>query len=274
MEANQGTIKNTAPDQAYSQEGGWGFTNNPEDLETYGEGEGDAYMSIRNFKSGKNGMTLTYRFALEAGIYDVTAGYYDPWTQYAGDNRHAKITVTDDSEQVLAERADYHISGSKETVEFTDVVLAEDGSLSLNTQPLKSGNDNCDPMISFIAIKKKGDVISYTVTFEARNDTDATTQKVVAGRTAVRPADPELEGYTFDGWFRDRTATQAWNFDTDTVEENMTLYAGWTKVEVPDESGKAALASAIAIAEALSQEDYTVETWQRLTEAVAKAREA
>lgn len=274
VEANQGTIKNSEPDQAYSQEGGWGFTNDPEDLETYGEGDGDAYMSIRNFKSGKNGMTLTYRFALEAGIYDVTAGYYDPWAQYAGDDRHAKITVTDDRDQVLAERADYHISGSKETVEFTDVVLAEDGSLSLNTLPLKSGNNNCDPMISFIAIKKKGDVTSYTVTFEARNDTDATTQQVVAGRTAVRPADPELEGYTFDGWFRDRATTQAWNFDTDTVEENITLYAGWTKVAVPDESGKATLASAIAIAEALCQEDYTEETWQRLTEAVAKAREA
>ena len=42
-------------------------------------GSGSAYGTIRNFKAGKNGKTLTYKFALDAGTYDIVAGYYDPW---------------------------------------------------------------------------------------------------------------------------------------------------------------------------------------------------
>ena len=41
------------------------------------------------------------------------------------------------------------------------------------------------------------------------------------------PETPQKEGYEFTGWYRDRALTEKWNFDTDTVSESMTLYAGW-----------------------------------------------
>ena len=53
VEANAGTIKNTVPDQAYSEASGWGFTNSSDDMEVHGSGS--AYGTIRNFKAGKNG---------------------------------------------------------------------------------------------------------------------------------------------------------------------------------------------------------------------------
>lgn len=152
--ANQATIKNTVPDSAYSDSAGWGYTNPEAELEV--NGSGDAYDSIRNFKSGNNGKTLSYQFALEAGTYEVATGFYDPWSQWAQDYRHAKVSVTDLLGAELASKADHHISG-KELVTFTDITLEKNSSISVNAAPLKSGNDNCDVMISFIVIRKTAD---------------------------------------------------------------------------------------------------------------------
>ena len=33
---------------------------------------------------------------------------------------------------------------------------------------------------------------------------------------------------TFEGWYKDSSFTNAWNFDTDVVDQNLTLYAKWT----------------------------------------------
>lgn len=209
VEANAGTIKNTVPDQAYSEASGWGFTNSSDDMEVHGSGS--AYETIRNFKAGKNGKTLTYKFALDAGTYDIVAGYYDPWAQWAGDNRHAKVSVTTDDGTELASKADQHIS-SEESITFEDVKLDAAGSISLNTIPLKSGSDNCDVMISYIVIvKKKG---------------------------AVEPVDPDQPDQP-----------------------------------VPDEEKKAGLKSAIALAEGLTAENYTAESYAKLTAALTAAKE-
>ncbi|MGN0424124.1 MAG: InlB B-repeat-containing protein, partial [Acetatifactor sp.] len=53
------------------------------------------------------------------------------------------------------------------------------------------------------------------------------TQYVVSGGTAVQPADPEKEGYTFEGWYQDSTLEKAYLFDTP-VTESIRLYAKFT----------------------------------------------
>ncbi|MBQ4416575.1 MAG: InlB B-repeat-containing protein, partial [Butyrivibrio sp.] len=71
---------------------------------------------------------------------------------------------------------------------------------------------------------------TFTVTFDANGHgtaPDAVT--VTEGSTSPKPDDLTAEGFMFDGWFRDANATVEWNFDTDTVNENITLYAGWTE---------------------------------------------
>lgn len=44
---------------------------------------------------------------------------------------------------------------------------------------------------------------------------------------------PTKEGYTFAGWYKDADCTLQWDFATDKVTENLTLYAKWTKAEEP-----------------------------------------
>ena len=268
------TIRNRVPDKAYEEKSGWGYTNSDADVEA--SQSGDAYSTIRNFKAGHNGLTLSYKFALEAGTYDVITGFCDPWSQYANGDRRAQITAEDGEGNVLAEKAAHTISGSRETVTLTDVKLAADGSLSLNLKPLVSNPDNldsCDMLISFIVIIKKANPdapVEYTVTFDAGDGSQAVSQKVNEGEKAVRPEEPVREGYLFDGWFRDEACTQAWDFDADTVTEDITLYAGWTQ-EVPDADEKKGLKAAIDLAKALKAEDYTKETYEVLANAIEAA---
>ena len=48
----------------------------------------------------------------------------------------------------------------------------------------------------------------------------------------MKPADPEREGYTFDGWFADAGGTQPFDFDS-AISSDVTVYAKWSKKEVP-----------------------------------------
>lgn len=71
-----------------------------------------------------------------------------------------------------------------------------------------------------------------TVTFElgGHGAAIAPVTTIVKGSLIDEPQAPTAEGYRFVGWFKDSSCTVAWKFDTDTVQENMSLYAGWTKI--------------------------------------------
>ena len=70
---------------------------------------------------------------------------------------------------------------------------------------------------------------SYTVTFDKNgHGTAPAAQTVKEGYKATEPTAPTAEGYTFGGWYKEKAATNAWNFSTDTVTKDTTLYAKWT----------------------------------------------
>lgn len=74
-----------------------------------------------------------------------------------------------------------------------------------------------------------------TVTYES-NGGSAVEQTVgTCGETLKKPADPTMEGYVFDGWYRDYDLTEPWDFEKDQVDGNLTLYAKWSE-EVPEEA--------------------------------------
>jgi uncharacterized repeat protein (TIGR02543 family) len=50
------------------------------------------------------------------------------------------------------------------------------------------------------------------------------------GRAEEPNPAPEKTGYKFGGWFREEGLLTAWNFGSDTVTDNITLYAKWLKI--------------------------------------------
>lgn len=50
---------------------------------------------------------------------------------------------------------------------------------------------------------------------------------VKEGSLLGEPEVQEADGYRFLGWYKDAACTTPWDFDSDVVESDMTLYAGW-----------------------------------------------
>lgn len=75
-----------------------------------------------------------------------------------------------------------------------------------------------------------------TVKFESNGGSAVQDQVVVYGEKIVKPADPTRNGYAFVGWYKDIHLQEQWNFDTDTIDGSMSLYAKWKEVE-PEPTG-------------------------------------
>ena len=71
----------------------------------------------------------------------------------------------------------------------------------------------------------------YTVTFDAQGGSAvAPMTNVASGALVTEPEEPTWEGQTFEGWYKEAETTTPWNFAADTVTENITLYAKWSKI--------------------------------------------
>lgn len=126
------------------------------------------------------------------------------------------------------------------------VLVGGSGSLTLNITPtspdsavkvLRDGADISDSVQD--GVLTLSDVTedttisvrfgSYTVTFNSNGGSDVPSAAVTAGDKVEEPTAPSRAGYTFLGWYRDNELTSAWNFETDTVAGNLTLFAKWEK---------------------------------------------
>ena len=142
------TVENAnTPDQAY--DGTWGYTNATDDLEVRNSDSDDIYQSIRNFKSGKNGQTLEYKFAGDAGEYRVFVGLYDIWHDSNGGSRKAAVSVNDGAAQSLTYGSEAHL------LSF-DATVADGNGLSVKVVPTNTAaGDQGDVLVSFIMVTKK-----------------------------------------------------------------------------------------------------------------------
>ena len=75
-------------------------------------------------------------------------------------------------------------------------------------------------------------VTEYKVTYIPNNGEPVYTQTVSSNQLLPVPETPAREGYVFIGWYTDANHLSPWNFDTDRVISNMTLYGGW-EIYVP-----------------------------------------
>lgn len=72
--------------------------------------------------------------------------------------------------------------------------------------------------------------LANTVTFDANGHGTAPSalSEVPYGSTIDNPTAPTSPAATFEGWFKDKACTESWNFASDIVVANTTLYAKWT----------------------------------------------
>ena len=71
----------------------------------------------------------------------------------------------------------------------------------------------------------------FTVRCESKGGTDVPAQTQMYGDYLEVPEPPTREGYRFEGWYIDETCEILWNVEGRTIETDMTLYAGWEKLD-------------------------------------------
>ena len=84
-----------------------------------------------------------------------------------------------------------------------------------------------DKIIANITLYAKWDINSYTVSFDSNEGSSVPSQSVEYNSYASEPEEPTKAGYDFIGWYKEPEFTTAWNFASDKIKENTTLYAKW-----------------------------------------------
>jgi uncharacterized repeat protein (TIGR02543 family) len=79
---------------------------------------------------------------------------------------------------------------------------------------------------------KANEINKHMVTFNTDGGSPVPAQQFIEdGEKVTKPeTDPAKTGYTFDYWFNEAT-DEEWDFDNDTVTENITLKAKWTVIQ-------------------------------------------
>jgi uncharacterized repeat protein (TIGR02543 family) len=139
-----------------------------------------------------------------------------------------------------------HIVREENGTQYSFITVPDGAKLPQVKLPVKSGytfigwrelfndkapiwNEDTDKVtddISFVAVFKKG-TVNYTVKYNTNGGTAVKDTTIKANTSIKKPADPKRTGYKFTGWYKDSALKEAWNFSTDLVRRNTTLYAGW-----------------------------------------------
>ena len=114
---------------------------------------------------------------------------------------------------------------------YNNIIFSKKGENQTNDLTL--GTTNAGKM--FTHASKTGDWIAYTydvkVTFDANgHGTAPLAQTVLKGNKITEPVALSEEGYTFGGWYKETECTTPWNFNTDVLNDDVTLYAKWTEI--------------------------------------------
>ena len=69
----------------------------------------------------------------------------------------------------------------------------------------------------------------FKVTFDSQGGSIVPDQYIEKDGKVTKPTNPTKAGFDFGGWYTNTSYSTQWNFDTNTVTGNMTLYAKWTE---------------------------------------------
>lgn len=194
--------------------------------------------------------TLSYENNIAAGEATVTVlgtnGYFGGVSRTFTIDP-AQLTITARNKEIIigdpvpgGDEYEYEISGLMSGDSLTvQPVLSCDGVNSKGTDA--AGRYDIVPFgadagenyeITYVngTLTVASEYASCVVTFDVQGHGTLADYLVKVGSTITKPnPDPTAEGYRFDGWYKDSTCTKVWNFDTDIVQSDLTLYAKWLR---------------------------------------------
>ena len=81
--------------------------------------------------------------------------------------------------------------------------------------------------------------------------------EVIKGQFVIKPEDPTRTNYEFQGWYKETSCSNIWNFESDEVTSNLRLYAKWGVKEVEEGQEPAYVAPSTVLEESAAT-DYVI----------------
>jgi len=202
------------------------------------QADGSAYAATQTAPVNAGNYKLTVTVTWEDQIYVGSAEYpfkiaKAPLTVTARD-----IGLKIGAELPKAEDYKYDIMGLLEGDKLTKepefacgiASTAEAGTYEITVSGADAGmNYEITYKNGTLTVSENGETAKYyTVTFNlSGKGNDIINTGAKEGSLLEKPQDPQAEGYTFTGWYKNQSCTVLWDFATDTVTSDITLYAGW-----------------------------------------------
>ncbi len=214
-----------------------------------------------------------YAFLKCTGLKNITNEATTPQTinstTFYGVTRSAITLTVPTGARTAYEAAgwtDFNIRAVGDPVDYFDVLFDSKGGSTVTKQIIASGgvvtepspapartghtfagwykdatyqnqwNFATDRVTANITLYAKWTINTYTVTFNPKGGDSVASQSIPYGGKVTEPSAPTFLNYTFDGWFKEFSCINVWNFTTDTVTANITLHAKWTLPQPPPPS--------------------------------------
>lgn len=135
-------------------------------------------------------------------------------------------------------------------------VIGKSGVTKITSQDylvsLQDGSGSYDCTANDVTVILSSECVVH---FESNGGTALPDITVNYGDKIPYPSEPTKDDYLFDGWYTDIHLTDPWNFSTDTVQGNMTLYAKWAAIQdgekIPVNTGDSPVSSWLFIVPAI-----------------------
>jgi uncharacterized repeat protein (TIGR02543 family) len=101
-----------------------------------------------------------------------------------------------------------------------------------NTDNEATGNKTTTTNSNSVAANVK--ITKYTVTFDSKSGSSVGSITTDYNTTITAPRLPTKTDYIFGGWYKEAECIITWNFPTDKITGDITLYAKWRIIDILD----------------------------------------
>lgn len=227
---------------------GWtGITVNPKGGTTTAEGLGIAYTSDKGYGFDSASSVINGRaeaFSYTDAKYPMPSNVYGDFGLLAGNTFSAAVANGKYSVEIMSNSTlKGDAKGTIEGTAFSFSSAANKYAIGVYETEVTDGKlsiafTGTNARIGAVIIRSMNEtkpttdpvVEKFTATFNSNGGSEVTAQTIEKGKLVTLTADPVKDGYTFDGWYKDSALTTKWNFATDTVTADTTLFAKWNVI--------------------------------------------
>ena len=194
--------------------------------------EGDSFSSKSGFNTKITANTFTVDPAVDYGWYAVCAldmdgkfGYRLIEVEKVSSNNTVTFDADGGAPVPLKQTVAYNTKASKPTDPAKSGFIF-DGWYNGSTE----WDFAADTVTKDITLKAKwvDSSTTYTVSFDSQGGSAVSPlSNVTHGATISKPGDPLWGSDVFDGWYKEAACVNSWNFASDIVKSDITLYAKW-----------------------------------------------